>query len=424
VAKKKTEEQPKEYTRRQLSHAKKQKRRQNIIIIGGIVVIAAVILIPIIGWFVAEFLPMRATVLEVNGVRFNMAYYIDVMKIGRMNDSTKDAGTLASEALQYMFQGEVMKQGAAKLGITVSENETKSYLEMMGFPETKGFKGYYEVQIILAKVQNEHFVSQVPAQATQVHALMMMLENDSLAADIRSRIASGDNFTSFAEKYAQNYYSQKVNQGDFGWHIREVLKSQVGTDFPLDYAFSAPAGSLSQPITDNETYKQWGYWLIKVVDKPEEGKANVQALFVSDNVVATDIRAKLEANTAGLGDLAEKYSQYSLSKEKKGDLGLIDEADSTFTDIFHDYVFNQATPTGKWSAPIPETLLWTRGGSWLVKIEGREDNKKVSDEDRNYLVSEAFNKWFTDLTNDPDLKVDTEMMTDKMRQFALERIDK
>jgi hypothetical protein len=425
VAKKRTEEKPKEYTRRQLSHFNKQKRRQRIIFITGITVIAAIILIPIIGWFVSEFLPMRQTVLTVNDVKFNMAYYIDTMKIGRMNDSSKDTGTLSDEALQFITQGEIMRQGAAKLGITISDNETKNYLKMMNLPDTKGFRGYYGNQMLASELQNNYFGSKVPKEEAQVHALMMMLESDKQALDIRNRVANGDNFTALSEEFALNYYSKTVNKGDFGWHIRDVLRSQVGTEFPLDYAFSADVGALSPPISDNETYKQWGFWLIKVVDRPEEGKVNVQALLLSDNVTATDVKARLEAGTAGLGDMADKYTQYSLSKEKQGDFGVINITDnSTYTAAFNNYVFNPATATGKWSAPILETELWTRGGSWLVKVVEKEAIRAVSDEDRNYLISEAFNNWFTQLSSDPDLKVESDILTDAMRQFAMDRVDK
>jgi hypothetical protein len=297
-------------------------------------------------------------------------------------------------------------------------------LKAMNYPDSKGYFGYYEIQLLLAEMQYSYFAANVTEKETQVHPLMMMLESDKQVQEMRNRIANGENFTALSEKYAQNYYSKNVNKGDFGWHVRSILKSQVGTEIPLDYAFSAKPGVLSPPITDNETYKQWGYWLIKVVDRPEEGKANVQALFVSDNVVAMDIKGKLEANTVSLGDMAEKYTQYSLSKEKKGDLGLIDKEDSTYTDTFSTYVFNPATATGKWSDPVLETALWTRGGSWLVEVLEKEENRTVSDEDRKALITEAFNKWFEGISSDPELKYNIEMITPDMRQYAIDKVDK
>jgi hypothetical protein len=425
VAKKRKEEKPKEYTRRQLSHFKKQKRRQRIILISGITIIAAIILIPVIGWFVSEYLPLHQTVLAVNDVKFNMAYYIDTMKMMRANDSSIDSSTLASQALQYMGQGEELKQGAAKLGVTVSDKDIKNYLKMSGFPDTKGFEGYYGTQLLLSELQNNYFGANVTSTAPQVHALMMMLESDKQAQEIKDRLVNGDNFTMLAARFALNYYSSNNNSGDFGWHVREVLKSQTGSDIPLDYAFSAGVGSLSPPLSDNETYKQLGYWLIKVVDRPEEGKVNVQALLVSDNATALDIKARLESNTVGLGDMADRYTQYSLSKEKHGDLGVINQSDnSTYTEAFNKYVFNPATATGKWSDPIIEKELWTTGGSWLVKVVEKEENRPVSDEDRRTIITDAFNNWFSALSSDPSMIIDTSFMTEEKSSWAMTRLYK
>jgi hypothetical protein len=425
LAKKRREEKPKEYTRRQLSHFKKQKQRQRIILITGITVIAAIILIPIIGWFVTEYLPLRQTILRVNGVEFNVAYYLDFMKIGRLNDAQSDVSTLANNALQRMMQGETMKQGADKLGITVSDAEIKNYLKNTNLPESKGSMSYFRYQLLAEKLQSNYFGSKVPTEDKQVHALIMMLESDQQALSIRDRVAHGDNFTALAEQYALDYYSKNVNGGDFGWHVRDVLKLALGSDVPLDYAFSAEPGALSPPLSDNETSKQLGYWLIKVMDRPEPGKVVVQALLLSDNVTAEDIKARLEAGTDNLTYLVDKYNQSSLSQNTHGDLGVIDESEnSTFTKAFNAYVFNPDTPTGAWSRPILDTEMETRGGSWLVKVIEKDDNRKVSDEDRNYLISQAFSDWFSQLASDPDLKMESNLLTEKIHQWVIDRATK
>jgi hypothetical protein len=421
LAKKRKEEKPKEYTRHQLSHFKKQKRRQHIILITGITVIAAIILIPIIGWFVSEYLPLQKTILKVNGVKISVAYYLDFIKIGRLNDPQTDTGTLANYALNNIVQGEMMRQGAEKLGITVSDAEIKNYLKNKSLPESKGIMGYFGYQLLAVKLQSNYFGSKVPTEDKQVHALIMLLESKPQALEIRNRVANGDNFTALAEQYALKYY----NQGDYGYHPRDVLKPQLGSDIPLDYAFSAEPGALSQPLYDAAKQKQVGYWLIKVVDRPEPGKVNVQALLLSDNITAADIQARLEAGTDNLSDLAEKYTQYSLSKDKHGDLGVINESDnSTFTQAFNDYVFNPATVAGKWSQPIRETEISTSGGSWLVKVIEKDDNRKVSDEDRKSLISQAFSEWFSQLAANPDLKVESDLLTDEIQQWVLDRANK
>jgi hypothetical protein len=105
LAKKNREEKPKEYTRRQLSQHKKQERRQRIIVITGIAVIAAIILIPIFGWFTTEYIPLHQTMLKINGKSFNVAYYLDFIKIARINDPQSDVGTLSNNALNILEVG-------------------------------------------------------------------------------------------------------------------------------------------------------------------------------------------------------------------------------------------------------------------------------------------------------------------------------
>ncbi len=423
--KKKKVEKPKEYTRRQLSHFKKAKRRQHIIFISGVSIIAAIILIIVGGWLGTEYLPLHRTMLRVNGVEFNVAYYIDVMKIGRNSDQTQDAGTLSNNALQEMMRGEVIRQEAEKLNITVSNEEIDTLLKNMNLQDSAGFRGYYGNQLLEHKVKNSYFGSKVPTEDTQVHALIMMLESDQKAMEIRERLVNGDNFTALASEFGQDYYSKSVNQGDFGWHPRDVLKDQLSSAIPLDYAFSADAGVLSPPLSDNETYKQLGYWLIYLADRPEAGKVHVKALVVSDNATAMDVKARLEAGTLSLADAVDEYTEYSLSKETGGDFGVIDVSENgTYTDAFNAYIWDPDTPTGQWSEPVPEKELWTRGGSWLVKVIEEEENRVVSDEDRSYLINQAFDEWISQLSSDPDLNIESTLLSNEMQQWVLDRFEK
>jgi len=424
VAKKRREEKPKEYTHRQLSHFKKQKRRQKIILISGIVIIAVVILLPLAGWFSSDYYPLHRPMLEVNGTKFNVAYYIDTMKILRKNQPTIDTSTLANNAVQNMMQDAVLKQGAASLNITISDQEIKNNLKSLKLPQNQSYVDFYGAQFLIQQLENVYFGSQVPQTADQVHPLMMMLDSDQQAAQVRQRLVNGDNFTQLAEEYGQDYYSKNLNQGDFGLHVRDVLKDRVSSAIPLDYAFSAAVGSLSPPLTDNETSKQSGYWLLKIVGRPSSDNVDVQALLVSDNVVATDVRAQLVAG-GSLSDLADKYTQYSLSQSGHGNLGVISESENTtFTAAFNNYVFDPESPVGVWSQPIHETELWTKGGSWLVKVLERVDNAKVSDEDKNTLVQKALQDWYSQLTSDPKFKVNNDLLTPEIQTWAINRLEK
>ena len=85
MAKKKLDKPKKAVTRRQISYWQRQKRRRRIILSLGIAVIVAVLGLVTWGlyfqWYLPEQKPLKETVVEVNGTKFNMQYYIDALNL-------------------------------------------------------------------------------------------------------------------------------------------------------------------------------------------------------------------------------------------------------------------------------------------------------------------------------------------------------
>ena len=417
--KKKVEKPQREITRRQRSHLQKQKRRQHIIFYGGVSVIAAVVLIVLIGWFMGEYLPLHKTVLKVNDTEFDTSYYIDVLKIAGSNQQSPNFQMLAGSVIQQITQDELISQGAEKLGITVGDEEVKQMLEELGLPATDGYMGIFGGQLLQNRLRGEYFGAQVPESDKQVHVMAMLVESERQALEITDMLLSGDNFTGLAEEFAQNYYSKNVNQGDFGWHPEAILNNQLGSLIPVDYAFGAEAGALSEPLYDEEMHKQVGYWLIRVNDVPEEGSANVSAVFLSSEVEAEEIKVRLEAGE-DLGPIADEYSDYSLSRDKHGELGYVMPEQTGET--FDAYVFDLGVELGKWSEPIRDETYWSKGGYWLVKVVEKDDDRKLSNEDRTFLIGQLFDDWVALIMADPDNIVDQSYLTEELNQWVINRV--
>ncbi len=425
MAKKKSvEKKPREMTRRALSQHKRQQRRQRIIFISGITIIVAVILIVLVGWFMGEYLPMHRTVLKVNDVKFDTRYFIDSLKIYGANQKPEQFEGLGATVIQRIVETEVILQAAEKLGITVSDEDIKEEMEGLDGSLTNAYIDVIRVQRTQERLRSEYISTLVPVSDNQVDINAMLVESSSVALELRDRLLSGDNFTALAAEFAQNYTS-KQNNGEYGWHPATILEGQLGSVIPIDFAFSAEPGTLSQPLPDAESYKQFGYWLINVLDRnEEEEEATVQALYLSSREEALDIRARLEAGD-NLTALADEYSQYSPSREGHGDLGLIsrpaDPEKTAITAVFDSYVFDTEVKIGEWSEPISEDVLWTQGGAWLVEVIDKEENRELSDEDRNTLISQAFNDWFTELLQVASEDVDQTGFTLEVNQWAAER---
>jgi hypothetical protein len=250
--------------------------------------------------------------------------------------------------------------------------------------------------------------------------MTMLVESDSLALDIRDRLMNGDNFTALAGEFAQNY-TTKQNKGDYGWHPASILLSQLGTSIPIDFAFGAEAGALSMPLSDNDSSKQLGYWLLRVNARPQEITANVSALLLNSEVQAKEIKARLETGEE-LGPIADEYSQYSPSKEGHGELGVIDVSEN-ISNAFNGYVANPATELGKWSAPIREDQYWTKGGAWLVKVVDKDNNRKLSTEDRDSIINKTYNDWLSQLWMEASASIMSNM-TAEQQKWAVDRVIK
>jgi parvulin-like peptidyl-prolyl isomerase len=423
VKKKNIEKKPREMTRRQLSHHKRQQRRQRIIFIGGISIIAAVVLIVLLGWFLGEYRPMHRTVIKIENVKFDTRYFIDSLKIYGANQPAEQFGTLGVTVINYIVQNEVVRQAAEKVGITVSTEEVRKEMADSGNSLSNAYIDIIRSQMVQARLKSEYINTLVPVSDNQVNIMAMLVESDSLALELRDRLIAGDNFTALAEEFAQNYTS-KQNKGEYGWHPAIILQDLLGSAIPIDFAFSAQPGTLSQPLHDTESYKQLGYWLIKVLDINEDEEAAVQALFLSSREEALDIRARLEAGD-NLTALADEYSQYTPSKEGHGELGLIekpaDPADTSITVVFDEYVFGTDVKIGEWSEPISEDVLWTKGGAWLVDVIYREDNRELSTEDRETLINQQFNDWLTIVWETASDNVDRTGLTEELNQWATDK---
>jgi len=429
--KRKTEKAPREMTRRQASHHRQQQRRQRFIFYGGIIVIAAVILVILGGWVTADYLPLQRTVIEVNGEKINAGEFVGYLEMAAINEQAQKQQNpsyterpleeLASGVTEQIPQDELTRQAAEMLGVTVSDDEASEVLKNAGLPVNDGSLAYVRSFLLRNKLQSDYFGAQVPTSDNQVWSNVMLLESDVKAAEIRSRLETGENFTALAPEFALNYYSKNLNDGDFGWHPVEVLRDQLGSDVPLNFAFSSEAGALSQPLYDAEMYKQLGYWLIRVNEKVSENQTNADALYLSSQLLANEIKGRLESGE-DLAGIADAYTQYSYSKDKHGQLGVVDK--DTMPDVFNNYAFSDNVVLGQWSEPLIDSTLWTQGGFWIVKVVDKADGRALSDEDRNYLIGKRFDAWYADVQARSADAVKTDALTEEVTQWAIDRVSK
>jgi parvulin-like peptidyl-prolyl isomerase len=418
LAKKKKAAKPqREYTRRQLSQLQRQRRRQRILFYGGIFIIAAVVVIVLVGWYMGEYRPMHQTVIAVNDAEFDASYYIDALRFIGRDQPVEYLQSLADPLIQQIEQGELIRQTALKLGISVSDDEVKQQLESAEMVVNDASVDLIRAELLRNRIYSDYLDPKLPASDEQVHIMAMLVESENQAEEVRARLQNSENFTSLAEEFAQNYYSKEINQGDFGWHPRSILEEQLGSSVAIDYAFSSEPGTLSRPLEDEEAYKQLGYWLIKVLERQFEDEAVVQAVLLCDEEEAEEIKARLEAGE-DLDTIASEYSQYSESKDQGGELGAVSIGD--ISDAFDAYVFNPDLEIGVWSEPIHDDVYWTQGGYWLIKVVDRDDDRELSVEDRDYLLGKEYDDWLSNLWLENAAGINHTYLTPEVKQWVIE----
>jgi hypothetical protein len=419
-----------EMTKRQLSHHRRAQRRQRFIFLGGIGVIAAVIIIIFTGWLTGEYLPTHKTIVQVNDVKFSTGYFIDRLKLVMMStdQEMKNIGNIASNVVTMITQGELEKREAAKLGVKVSDAEIDAFLKKYGWPDNQAARDYAIANLLPEKLKSDYFVNTVAKTDTQVYLTAVMCEGETVANTVRQRLLNGENITTLAAEFGMGYFSQN-SLGDFGLHPKSSFKSSQIPAVPLDYAFlpDTTVGAVSAPLADNVSYKQMGYWLILVNDRPTETTANVTAILCTDIETAESLKLKLETG-GDITALATQFTQYTTAPN--GALGVISSSENTsdtpnyLSEAVHDYIFiDSSTRLGTWSEPLKDAFHWTKGGYWIVRIDDRQENSLLNETDLKNLITTAYGTWAEELTTKNADGI-ANFFTEKVLSWVIQRATK
>jgi len=434
--KKKHVEKPKRaLTKRQLSHFKQHQRRQRLIFGAGILIVAAVLVVVgagvYFGWYVPDVKPLHETVIRVNDTEFNMDYYVKTLKYQLvelknmgLDVDISQMSYLAEPVVTAIQTNELVIQEALALGISVSDEEVEAKIdEVLGDSDPAMVKAYRDVikgnfrsLMLQEKMLAEYFDQQVPQSAEQRHIMAMFLESQGQANEVRDRLEGGKDFAALSAEFCLDSYC-KSQEGDLGWHPREILSRLIDSTVLADSAFGAEVGSLSQPIYEEIKAKALGYWLIRAefVDA-EVDHAQLRVILLGSEEEANEIRARLKGGE-DFAALAAEFSQHADSKENGGEF----EVDSRelFSEAFDEFIFDPELELGSLSQPIKDDTVVTEGGYWLIKVAEAASDRPLEEEDRNTLKSDALNQWVKGLLDDPDNTVESYLDEEKINWAVL-----
>jgi len=420
VAKKKVEQPQREVTKRQRSRWQREERRRRFILYAALLCIVAVVAILgtglYNGWYKTDFKPLHETVLEVNGTKYNMNYYINMLNYYRqvLNVDATQMNTQFAELVTKNIEiFTLMKQEAAKMGYTASDEDVKLFMTQSQLQLKKEYWDVARQAVISQYLMGDFFDKQVPSQADQKQVMALFVDSEAQANDIRARLAKGEDFAKLAEELSLDA-TTKEKKGDLGWVPQDVLTRMLGSEAVDNFVFSAGVGGISQPIADTTTSKKSGYWVIKVLEKSEAGDPHVHPILVGTPEEADAIIARIEGG--------EDFDQ--VQGEVSQDLNnrcLFDLKPGTMSTAFDAYVFDANTQVGVISDPIHDDTQTTMGGYWVVKVVGAETNKDISDDNRTLLKATALEKWEEALLEREDNQIVSKLDDEKM-SWALSKL--
>jgi parvulin-like peptidyl-prolyl isomerase len=276
-----------------------------------------------------------------------------------------------------IINGELLRQGAKSLNITVTTAEIDAALQQYGLPNDSTHQDIMRASLLDQKGR-DYFGSQLPATMEQADVQVMLVESEEVATDLIGEVKAGGNFTALAEEFSCN----SSIEGDLGWLPTELMPNTL----IANAAFNLTPGEISQPIYDETAIKDVGYWLIEVTDKQDE-KINALVMLLGSEAEAEQVKAELVSEN--FSSLAMEYSQHE-SKTKGGKLGGLKRGDMG-SNAFDAVAFNLTV--NEVSEPVKDESVQTTGGYWLVKVIDRGDHE-LEEAVRKELIDKHFNAWF------------------------------
>jgi parvulin-like peptidyl-prolyl isomerase len=393
-------------TRGQLSQWQRQQKRQRLIFIAGITIVVVVFITIGLGWLLSVYLPLNETIIRVNDTEFNMNFYVQMLQFY--------GPTQPDIVVERIQQNELIKLGAQELGIIVNNQEVDEELNRFDPPLSKDFREPIRVELLITKLLEEYFESQVPQSTEQRHVLAMFLESESQVREILDRLDNGETFQELAAELSLDNFTQS-QKGDLGWHPEGVFTLLLGSSLPTEFAFTNEAGTLSGPLFDENKSKPVGYWIITIMERNEDtNEVRLGGILVGNEVEVNQVKNRLDMDESFV-DLANELSLLNPEEDNDGDLGWFSE-DSMYP-LFSDFVSNSEE---RYSEPIRDGFSYTQGGYWLVRVLGVDIDKRIIDDDRVTLKRQAFDDWLAALLSDTENEFEVFLDEDK-KTWAIER---
>jgi hypothetical protein len=319
--------------------------------------------------------------------------------------------------LQSIEQGAIIREKAAELGLSVSEDEINKELERRKFTKDEASNDLINTSLLAVKISARECEPKIPATVEQVEVQAMFLESKTMAEDRRNKLVVGENFSKMAGMLSVDTVTQSKS-GYLGWIARGYEDHGLGSLYGSsikDSIFTLPAGQISNPVYDDVTEKPYGYWVLQLLEKNTDKGNHMRGILCASKEDADNVRLML-VQGSNWDEMAKQYSVHE-SKERGGDLGwIIPGVDKTILGRMSESLSGDVI-----SESIRDDSLKTKGGYWIIQVMNKSASRPLDD-----TVKKAVNnKCMADLIEGwiKDAKIER-LIDEKQKDWAVEKVVK
>ena len=222
----------------------------------------------------------RQPVAKVNETTVDMNHFVKMLRFYSRNPD------LTIDTILYRIEdNELIRQGAHDLIIQVPPDEVTEEIRGFLMPPTEDEGNATQPEVDLDKLYNQWLDTiqlsdeeyrqlvetdllekriteylrehNVPTEAEQVHLNIILLGNETAAAEVSEKLMAGGNFTELAVEYSLGE-ELRESGGDVGWVPRGIY-----TELD-DVAFALEIGNVTEPILIGQ-----GYYIVRVSEKAD-----------------------------------------------------------------------------------------------------------------------------------------------------------
>jgi len=215
----------------------------------------------------------EGVVALVNGVPIDDAEFQRELERRQRNTTASDANALAVQVLDALIEQEIIRQAAAALDISVTDEEARDEVEALrasisaeDWQNSLELNGFTEEEFVLA--QQEALLTQRVRDAVlaplndpvrQVRARHIVVQTEDAANSILARLQSGEPFEALAAE-ASIDVTTRDQGGDLGWFTAEELMDRR----LASVAFSLEPGQIAGPVATSI-----GYHIVQTLEVAE-----------------------------------------------------------------------------------------------------------------------------------------------------------